>query len=122
MLLEVRKKFPADPDVLTAIGAALLNRDDFLPAAKLFEQVIQLRPNDPSGEDNAAMAWLGAGDRETATRHFEKALALDSLLLPDIDALARIYRETGDRAKETALMDRVHEAMRTSPRSVPPRR
>lgn len=116
LLLEVQKRFPADPDVLMAIGAALLNKDDFLPAAKLFEHVIELRPNDPSGEDNAAMAWLGAGDREKAARHFEKALALDPLLLSDIDALARIYRETGDRAKETDLMNRVHEAMRTTPR------
>lgn len=122
MLLEVQKKFPADPGVLSAIGTALLNRDDFLPAAKIFDHVIDLRPNDPFDEDNAGMAWLGAGNKETAARHLEKALALDPLLLPDIEALARIYRETGDRANETALMDRVHEAMRTRPRFAPPPR
>jgi hypothetical protein len=117
MLLEVQKKFPADPDVLAAIGVALLNRGDFLPAARLFDRVMELRPNDPADQDNAAMAWLGAGDKQTAARHFEQALALDPLLLPDIEALLRIYREAGDRAKETTLMDRVHEAMRTGPRA-----
>jgi hypothetical protein len=122
MLLEVQKRSPADPDVLTAIGTVLLNRDDFLPAAKLFDHVIELRPSDPSSEDNAAMAWQGAGDRQAAAKRFEKALALDPLLLPDIESLARIYRETGERAKETALMGRVHEAMRTGPRANSPKR
>ena len=116
MLLEVQKKLPDDLDVLSAIGTALLNRDDFVEAGKVFERVIALRPNDPVAEDNSGMAWLGAGDKETAARHFEKALALDPLLVPDIDALLRIYRESGDGVKEAALMERVHEAMRTGPR------
>jgi tetratricopeptide (TPR) repeat protein len=121
MLLELQKKFPADPDILTALGTVLLNRNDFVPAARLFDRVIELRPNDPSSEDNAAMAWLGAGDKEAATRHFEKALVLDPLLIPDIEALLRIFREAGDHAKETALMERVRQAMRTGPRAAPAR-
>jgi len=122
MLLEVQKTFPDDPDVLTAIGNALLFKDDALPAAGFFERVLAMRPNDPATVDNAARAWLEAGNKAAATRRFEQALALDPLLIPDINALLKIYRETGDRAQETALLDRVHEAMRTSPRTAPTKR
>ena len=122
MLLEVQKTFPDDPDVLTAIGNALLFNGDALPAAGFFERVLEMRPNDPGSVDNAARAWLEAGDKETAARHFEQALALDPLLVPDIDALLKIYRESGDKAKETALMDRVQAAMRLNTHAVPPKR
>jgi tetratricopeptide (TPR) repeat protein len=118
LLQEVQRKFPADPEVLIAVGTSLMNRKEPGQAAHLFEQAIELeRPSggDPSAEDNAAMAWLEAGDRQTAARHFERALQLDPLLLPDIEGLLRIYREEGERAKETALMERVREAMKTGP-------
>ncbi len=121
MLLEVQKRFPADPDVLMAIGTALLDRKEPLAAARLFERAIEIRHDDPSIEDNAGMAWFEAGDKQRAARHFEQALALDALLLPDIEILLRIYREQGDHAKETALMDRVREAMRTGQPAVPRR-
>jgi hypothetical protein len=122
MLIEVQKTFPDDPDVLMAIGTVLENRKDFLGAARMFDRVIDLRPNDPAAEDSAATAYLSAGDKESAIRHFERALALDALLLPDIESLLGIYREAGDGAKEDTLMRRVREAMQTGPgRTVPPR-
>ena len=122
MLLAVQKTFPDDPDVLTALGNALLFNGDALPAAGFFERVLQMRPNDPGAVDSAARAWLEAGDKTAAARHFEQALALDPLLVPDIDALLKIYRESGDKAKETALMDRVQAAMRLNTHAVPPKR
>jgi hypothetical protein len=122
MLLAVQKTFPADPDVLMALGNALLDRKDPVAAAKLFERAIEIRRDDPSLEDNAGTAWLEAGNMENAERHFEQALALDPLLLPDIESLLRIYRERGDQAKERALMNRVNEAMKTGPRVAQPRR
>jgi two-component SAPR family response regulator len=72
--------------------------------------------------DSAARAWLEAGNKAAAAGHFEQALALDPLLVPDIDALLKIYRESGDKAKETALMDRVQAAMRLNTHTVPPKR
>jgi hypothetical protein len=113
LLLETQKSFPADPAVLSGLGTALQARGDPRSAAKLFERVIELRPFDPVAEENAGMAWLEAGEKEPAARHFEKALALDPLLLPDIEALQKIYRETGDQEKESALMNRVRQAMQT---------
>jgi hypothetical protein len=114
ILLGLPKTFLSDPDVLMATGAALQKRKEPLRAAEVFERVIELRPNDPVGEDNAAQAWLEAGQTQIAVRHLERALALDPLLLPDIEALLRIYRAAGDLAKENALMVRVQGAMRTA--------
>ena len=115
MLVEVQKTFPNDPDVLMAVGTVLVNRKEFLGAARMFDRAIDLRPNDPAAEDSAATAYLSAGDKQSAIGHFERALALDPLLVPDIESLLGIYREAGDRAKEDALMRRVREAMQTGP-------
>lgn len=110
----VQKNFPADPEVLTALGTVLRANHEAARAARLFERVIELRPRDPLAEENAGMAWLDAGEDQTGARHLERALELDPLLLSDIDALLAIYRKTGDRAKEDALMTRVRAAMQTS--------
>ena len=112
-LAAAEKKFPEDPAVLTALGTALRAHGEAARAAKIFERVIERQPRDPLAEENAGMAWLEAAEKEKAARHFERALELDPLLLPDIDALLAIYRESGDRAREEALMARVHAAMRT---------
>ena len=116
-LLRATEKFPDDSALLTGIGTALQSRGETESAAKVFERVISLRPNDALAEENAGMAWLDAGDREAASRHLERALAMDPLLLPDIDALRKIYSESGDQAREAALMRKVQQAMRTGRRS-----
>jgi tetratricopeptide (TPR) repeat protein len=115
LLLEAQQAFPNDPALLTGVGTALQSRGEARRAAGFFERVIRLQPDDPLAEENAGLAWLEAGDKERAASHFERALHLDPLLLPDIDALAKIYRESGDSAREAALMSRVREAMRTRP-------
>ena len=113
MLIAVEKSFPNDPDVLRAIGNALLGRDRPADAARFFDRALALRHDDPSLEDDAGRACLAAGDKTTAARHFEQALHLDPLVLPDIEELLKIYRQSGDRDRETALMRRVQEAMKT---------
>ena len=115
MLLPVEKALPNDPDVLAALGNALLNRNQPSDAARLFERALAVRHADPSLEDDAGEAYRKAGDKASAARHFEKALALDPLLLPDIEALLQIYREAGDGDREAALMRRVQDAMKTGP-------
>jgi Flp pilus assembly protein TadD len=87
MLLRVQETFSGDPDVLMALGTVLLDRKEPVAAAKLFERAMEIRRDDPSLEDNAGMAWLEAGDTANAERHFERALSLDPLLLPDIESL-----------------------------------
>jgi hypothetical protein len=116
MLVPVQKAFPKDPDVLAALGNALLNRNQPSEAARTFERALAARPDDPSLEDDAARAYLHAGDKPSAARHFEKALKLDPLLLPDIEALLQIYREAGDTVRQSAVMRRVQEAMKTPAR------
>jgi hypothetical protein len=116
-LIEVQKAFPGDPDVLIALGQATLEREDPRAAAQFFERALALRHKDVGTEDDAARAYLEAGDKAAAVRHFEAALQLDPLLLPDIEALLQIYRDSGDSARESALMQRVREAMKTVPAS-----
>ena len=118
LLLEAQKTFPDDPALLTGMGTVLQSRGEPLSAARVYERVIKLRPDDPLAEENAGMAWLEAGDRNAATRHLVRALAIDPLLVPDIEALQRIYRELGDEVSEAALMMRVRQAMRTVPGTV----
>lgn len=115
MLLPLEKTFPNDPDVLTALGNALLNRSRPADAASTFERALAARHDDPALEDDAGEAFLKAGGRPSAARHFEKALALDPLLLPVIEALLQIYRDAGDTDRQAALMRRVQDAMKTAP-------
>jgi Flp pilus assembly protein TadD len=117
MLLAVEKSFPNDPDVLTALGNALLNWNKPSEAARIFERALAARHDDPSLEDDIGRAYLEAGDKPSATRHFEQALKLDPLLLPDIEALLQIYRASGDRDRQSVLMRRVQDAMKTGPRA-----
>lgn len=112
-LLQAGKQFPRDPAVLTGLGTVLQSRGDALAAAKVFDSVIALRPADPLAEENAGLAYLDGGDKKAAVQHLERALALDPLLLPDIEALQKIYRESGDESSEAALMRKVRQAMRT---------
>ncbi len=116
MLLEVRKAFPADPAVLSGAGAARRIRGEPLSAARLFDRVIELQPGDPLARENAGLVWMDAGEKGIAAARIEQALALDPLLLTGIESLLKLYRESGDAAKETALMDRVRQAMRSGPR------
>jgi hypothetical protein len=118
MLLAVQKVLPNDPDVLAAIGNALLNRSQPSDAAKMFERALAARRDDPSIEDDAGRAYLEAGDKPSAARHFEQALKLDPLLLPDIEALLQIYRQAGDGDRQASLMRRVQDAMKTGPPAV----
>jgi hypothetical protein len=113
LLLEAQKNFPTDPVVLAGLGTVLQNRGEAGAAARMFERAAELRPLDPLAAESAGMAWLAAGERELAARRLEKALELDPLLLPDIEALQKMYRENGDQEKEAALMKRVRQAMQT---------
>ncbi len=115
--LKALRGVAADSSVLTGIGSALQARHEPVEAAKAFERAMTLNPKDPLAAESAGMARLEAGDKAAATQHLERALTLDPLLLPDIDVLLKLYREAGDTAKESALMEKVRQAMRTAPKA-----
>jgi hypothetical protein len=115
LLDEAQSATPGDPDLLAALGAVLQARRQPAEAASYFDRALALRPADVSLLDSAASARLAAGDPSAATGLFERALAIDPLLLPDIESLLNIYRAAGDHARESALMLRVRDAMRTPP-------
>ena len=111
LLTEVQKKFPNDPPVLSALGKALLNLNQPLDAANLFERVLQLGPDSAIAEWDAGRAWLKAGQTDKATDHLERAMKLDPLFLPAAETLVQIYRQQGDMDKLSALGALVRQAL-----------
>jgi hypothetical protein len=115
MLAEVANKTPDDPEVLKALGLALLGGNRPLEAAGLFERVLKLRPDSAIDEGNAGSAWAKAGQLDKAVPHLERALELDPLLLPVAQVLVQVYRAQGETDKLAALADHVRQAMQGPP-------
>lgn len=107
MLTEVQKSFPDDVDVLDGLGMALLLAKQPAESLRAFERVLQLTPNRPVSEQNVAMAWIESGRPDQAAVHLERCLTLDPLLLPAAVTLTELYRQSGDTAKESALVERM---------------
>jgi len=114
MLNEVSSQFPNDPDVLTAMGRALLAEKQAPEAAPLLDRALELGPDSAVAEANAGSAWLRAGNTQKAVQRLERAIALDPLLLPAAEALLQIYRQQGDSDKLDALGERVRQALGSS--------
>lgn len=111
MLTAVVEKFPNDPAVLNALGHALLNAQQPLQAAHLFERVLTLGPDSAVTEADAGRAWMEAGEIGKAVTHLERAVQLDPLLLPAAEALMQAYRQQNETDKISALAERVREAL-----------
>jgi hypothetical protein len=111
LLTEVQKSFPDDIDVLNGLGMALLLGKEPREALRAFERVLELTPGNPISEQNVGMAWNAAGQPDKAAAHLERCLDLDPLLLPAAATLMNVYRQQGDAAKESALADRIRQAM-----------
>jgi hypothetical protein len=111
ILTEVQAAFPRDAAVFKAFGLALLRADQPQQAKIAFDRALQLEPADAMNEENAGRADLACGNIEQATKHLEKAMQLDPLLLSSVALLERIYHEQGESTKGAALAERVRLAM-----------
>ena len=118
MLTEVEKKSPNDVAVLRAIGRALLLGKQPAEAARAFERALVLTPGNATSEEDAGVAFLEAGQVETAIAHLEQAMASDPLLLTAATALEQAYRRQGHPERADALANRIRREMG----SVPPLR
>ncbi len=124
LLAEVVKQLPDDSAVLTALGKSLLAMNRPLEAVKLFERVLELGPDSAVNEGYAGTAWMQAGDMRKAELHLERAVAMDPLLFPTVEALVQVYRQQGEMDKVSALAERVQQAMGSAapPESASPQR
>jgi tetratricopeptide (TPR) repeat protein len=111
MLTEVQRTALDDVPVLKGIGRALLLGREPREALRAFERVLQLVPDNPSSEEDVGVAFLEAGDVESAVSHLERAMTLDPLLLSAATALQEAYRKQGHMAKADALANQVRTAM-----------
>ncbi len=112
MLTEVQLAFPDDIAVLNGFGTALLEGNQPREAKFAFDRVLQLDSSNPVYEENAGRADFACGDVEAATRHIERALQLDPLLLSAAGFLKKIYRDENDTVREAALAERIRQAMK----------
>jgi Tfp pilus assembly protein PilF len=85
-------------------------------ALRAFERVLQLTLDNPISEQNVGLAWNAAGQSDKAAAHLERCLELDPLLLPAAATLMNVYHQQGDAAKESALAERIRQAMKVTPR------
>jgi Tfp pilus assembly protein PilF len=111
LLTQVQTAFPGDVDVLNAFGTALLAGNQPREAKFAFDRVLALDPANPIFQENAGGADLACGDLEAATRHLEKALELDPLLLSAAGILENIYKSENDTTKQAALAARIRQAL-----------
>jgi len=110
-LVEVQNQFPADSELFSWIGQALLLGRQSSEAQLAFDRALQLNPNSPVNEGNAASARQQAGDIADAIAHLEKAVALDPLYLPAAGPLVGLYRSQGKEAEAASLSAKIHDAM-----------
>jgi tetratricopeptide (TPR) repeat protein len=110
-LVESQKQFPADSELFSWIGQALLLGRQSSEAQIAFDRALQLNPNSPVNEGNAASARQQAGDVAGAIAHLEKAVALDPLYLPAAGPLVGLYRSQGKELEAQNLSAKIHDAM-----------
>ncbi|HEY2819886.1 MAG TPA: photosynthetic reaction center cytochrome c subunit family protein [Candidatus Acidoferrum sp.] len=110
-LVEVQNQFPTDSELFSWIGQALLLGRQSSEAQMAFDRALQLNPNSPVNEGNAASARQQAGDVAGAIAHLEKAVALDPLYLPAAGPLVGLYRSQGKETDAVTLSGKIHDAM-----------
>ena len=110
-LVEVQNQFPTDSELFSWIGQALLLGRQSSEAQLAFDRALQLNPNSPVNEGNAASARQQAGDIAGAIAHLEKAVSLDPLYLPAAGPLVGLYRSQGKESEAISLSAKIHDAM-----------
>lgn len=110
-LTEVQAQFGDDSDFFKWIGEALLLAQQTSEANIAFERALQLEPNSPLAEADAASPYVASGDAARASAHLERALALDPLYLPAASTLMSLYQKEGNTAAADALAGKIKAAM-----------
>ncbi len=87
--LEVKKAMQSaqildgdNPEVLRRLGVALLQMHDYGEAKKVYENILEINPDDDLAENSLANALHKLGEDEAAIVHHERAIALDKTYAP----------------------------------------
>jgi photosynthetic reaction center cytochrome c subunit len=118
-LTEVQSQFSDDSDFFKWIGEALLLAQQTAEAKIAFERALELDPNSPLAEADAASPYVASGDADRAIAHLQHALTLDPLYLPAASTLMSLYQKEGDTAEADALAGKIKAAMDESPAADP---
>ena len=114
LLAGIEKEFPADPDVLSALGLVLLRKGARAEALRRFEQAARADPS-PSSYLNLAAAQDAAAQTASAIRSLERAIDLDPSLRQAYLLLADIYARMSQPARRRELLERY---LRLNPQSL----
>ncbi|MGH9741875.1 MAG: c-type cytochrome [Candidatus Acidiferrum sp.] len=114
-LTEVQKQFEDDSDLFKWIGEALILGRQTSDAKFAFERALQLNPDSPLAEADAASPFIQEGDTNAAVSHLERAVSLDPLDLPAASTLIDLYQKQGKTEQAGALASRIKLAMNTGP-------
>ena len=86
---------PENAELWDELGDVLLQLDRAPAATNAFQQVIRLRPDDPSGHVDLAHAALRAGDGGEAVASLERAVERDPANAAALRALVDLHRRSG---------------------------
>ena len=111
LLLEARRSFPDDPEVLTSLGLALVRQKAPRQAIRLFEQSLQRQPGQARHHFNLAAAWKEAGEGSRAIPYLDRAIELDPSLEQAYYLLAEIYTQANQPAQQRQTLERYLQFM-----------
>lgn len=90
---EKSSKFDFQPDELNRLGYALLEKDRFDDAIKIFALNVETYPEYANGYDSLAEAYAAKGDKKQAIKCYAKSLELDPGNVNAIERLNELIKE-----------------------------
>ncbi|MCP5118701.1 MAG: tetratricopeptide repeat protein, partial [bacterium] len=110
LLLRIERLFDRDPEVLEALGTALILQGNATEGRRLSEKAVEAQKAFALRYPSLGAAWWELGSAEEAVATLEKAIRLDPLLESAHHMLAKVYQETGqpEKAAETWKRYLVH--------------
>jgi tetratricopeptide (TPR) repeat protein len=117
------QKDPENPKLLTALGNAYYDREDWDAAIQAYEKARRKAPNDPNLLSDLGAAYRNRGEFKRAISYFEKARSadpdhwqslLDLVLIDafdtrDADAARRHFEELKRRFPDIPNLDRIEK-------------
>jgi len=82
---------------LNAFGYALINREEYDKAIRLFQYNVKLYPQSFNAHDSLAEGYASRGDKEKAVEYYRKAVALNP---GDTDYAKRVLQNSKDKLRE----------------------
>jgi tetratricopeptide (TPR) repeat protein len=98
-----------DPDLLNAYGVALLNAGRPDDAARQFESILTIDPNDAPALQNLGILSLQRGNAESAQSYLSRALSLNPKLPLALNTMGVVYARNNDLQGAVDMWNRAVE-------------